>query len=385
MRVAIVALLVIALMPSAAQQAAPQQKAPQEAPAKKAEPAAEPAKPAAPPPEPSERRRYNYVYDLQDRAAPGNPATSERRSGTGAGAVVEREESIRDFHGRPVTAQRSQEKVLSQNESDRSSERTVQRYDPTGRPASRQLVRTERRRMPEGSTVTTETTYDHDLNGRMQFTERRTSTEHKSDAGGSSVVLVERPSIQGGGAQVVERIDRTETRRGEAVTETASSRKFRDANGRFEERERESGLVTRSGNQTTTETKQWQLGATGQMDFVSRSLSRKTQTEGGEVEDTEVYSTKIAGATPDLNRPQVPTLEQQSRREKKVGADGKVVETTSTRLRQVAEPSRLGGLVVEESIATPTAEGRTVQRSVSERDANGRVRLVSSSVEHEKK
>ena len=371
--------LFIALLPLAAQSPP----APQKKEGQPASQAKEPVKTA--PAEPEERRQSNYVYDVNGRPAPGNPSAHEQRRGTGSGSVVDREEYLRDPQGRPVTVRRSQERVLSQKDDERATERAIQRYDSSGRPTYKQLVRTERSKMPDGSTVSTEAWYEQDANGRMQFVERRTTTEKKTDAGGNAATAVERPGINGG-LQVVERIDRTETKRSDAVTEVVSSRKLLDGNGRFSERDRELSLVTKSGNTTTTETKQWQLGPTGQMDFVSRSVSRlKESPEGSQTEDIEVYSTKIAGTTPDLNRPQVPTLEQQVHREKKVQPDGKTVETTTARLRQVADPSRLGGLMVTEQVVTPTPEGKSIQTTVSERDANGKIVRVRSEVEEQKK
>jgi len=373
--------------PLPAPQAPPPQK---KGPAKAASPPApaapaEPAKPPAPLPEPADRRQSNYVYDLNSRPTPGNPSTREQRRGTGANEVVEREDTIRDFDGRQVPVRSSQERVLSEQEDDRTSERVVQRYDTAGRPTSKQLVRQERRKMPDGSIVSTETLHEQDVNGRMQFTERRTRTEKKSPTGSDTSIVLERPAMHGG-TQVVERTDKVETRRSDTVSDTVTYRKFLDGNGRFEEREREASTATKSGNVTTTDSRQWQRGPTGQMDFLSRSLSRLSESpDGSQVEDVEVYSTKIGGTTPDLNRSGTPTLEQQVRREKKVQPNGKTVETTTMRLRQVAEPDRLGGLMVEEHITTPTADGKTIQKTVSERDANGRIVVVQRTVEEEKK
>lgn len=381
MRLTILAFLAAFVVASMAQQpAAPPKTAPQ----KKAE---EPAKaaPKPPPGPPSERRQSNYIYDANGRPLPAEPAVREQHRQKGSQEVVERRESLQDFHGKPVTVRTSEERVVTQKEGERAGERVIQRYDPNGKPTRKALLKFERRKMPDGSTVSTEVLYEQDVNGRMQFVERRTTTEKETGSGMNGATLVERPSVDGR-TQVVERVDRTETKRGEAVIESVSSRKLLDANGRFAERERQTSVSTKSDNQTTTETKQWEAGPTGQMDFVSRSLSRVTAVAGGnEVEDTEVYATKIAGITPDLNRPQVPTLEQKVRREKKVQADGKIVETTSAQVRHVADPSRLGGLVVTEQVTTPTPDGRTIQRTVSERDPNGKMVRVRSEVEEEKK
>ncbi len=356
-----------------AQQNAPQQKA-------------QPKAPAAPvtPAEPREVRDSAYTYDVNGRPVLA-PSSQQERKGAGAGAVVDRQEVMRDSSGQPIAVRKSEERVLSEQEGDKTSERVIQRYDLTGRPTTKQVIKLEKRKMPDGSVVSTENFYEQDVNGRLQFAERRTSTEKKTDAGGGGTLVVERPSVNGG-VQVVERTNRTDTKRGDAVTESVTSKQMLDGNGRLTERERGSSVATKSGDATTTETSQWQLGGTGQMEFLSRTVSRISEKpDGSQVEDREVYSTRIAGTTPDLNHAQTPSLEEQVHRERKVRPDGKIVESTTARMRQVAEPTRLGGLMVTEQVTTPTADGKSIQRTVSERDANGRVVPVRREVEEEKK
>ncbi|MBI3697830.1 MAG: hypothetical protein HY238_23735 [Acidobacteria bacterium] len=349
-----------------------------EPPKPKPAPKAEPK--AAPKAEPSERRQSSYTYDLEGRPVAAPSASEQRR-----GSTVDRDDVRRDAEGRPVTVGRTEERLLRNQESEQSGERVIQRYDFSGKPVSKQVIKFERRKMPDGSVVLVENQYDQDTNGRMQFVERRTTTEKKTGAGGTMAQVVERPGVNGG-LQLAARTDRTETRLSDAVTEVVGSRQFPDANGRLVERDREASVITKSGNATSTETKQWQLGAMGQMEFVGRSVSRLAETpDGSQVEDVEVFATKIGGTTPDLNAPQVPTLEQQVHREKKVRPDGKIVETTSARLRQVADPSRLGGLSVTEKVVTPTRDGQTIETNVSERDYNGRMVKVRREVEEERK
>jgi hypothetical protein len=340
----------------------------------------QPAAPA-PPAEPRERKQSGYLYDGAGRQVPGGTGVrEERRDGT-----VERQETMRDAYGRPVTTRATQERVLSQQGENKTSERVIQRYDLDGRPTTKQVVRLETRREPDGRLVTTEVLQEQDLSGRMQLLERRTTTEAKTTAGGSGSVVVERPSFHGS-LQVVERIDRVDSKKSEAVTESVSTLRRIDANGRLEERQREASVTTKSGNVTTRESKQWEFQPTGKLEFVGRSVSNLTErSDGSQVEETEVYTTRIAGTTPDLNRPGVPTLEQKIQREKKVQPDGRVVETTKAQIRTVADPGRLGGLIVTEQVTTPTPQGQTVEITMTERDANGRMQLVQKSVEEQKK
>ncbi len=343
--------------------------------------AAQQPAPTPPPAEPRERKQQNYRYDGTSQPTPGNTGVHEvRKEG-----VVERQETLRDVNGRPVTTRATQERVVSVQGDNRVSERVVQRFDPGGRPNGKLVARIETSRAADGSLMTVETIYEQDLNGRMQLAERRTTTESKAPTGGTTSIVVERPSLEGP-VQVVERTDRVDTKRSDAVTESVSTLRRIDGNGRLEERQREAAVITKSGSVTNRETKQWEFQPTGKVEFVGRSVSNITdRPDGSQVEDTEVYATRIAGTTPDLNRPGIPTLEQKVRREKKVRPDGRVVETTSAQIRRVAEPDRLSGLIVTEQVTTPNPQGQTVEITLTERDANGRMQLVQKSVEEQKK
>jgi hypothetical protein len=366
-----------AQQPPAAQKAAP--KAPKEeqpAPAQQ-----QPPQPPPPPAPPRDRRQSGYLYDGTGRLVPGAVgAREQRRDG-----VVERQQTIQDVNGRPVTIRAEQERVIESRGADQVSERVIQRFDPGGRSTGKQVIRIETRRAPDGSLITTENIYESDLNGRLQFTERRTTTESKAPSGTTSSVVVEQPGFQGA-LRVVERTDRVETKKSESVTEAVSTVRQIDPNGRLEERRRESTVTSKVGNVTSQQSQQWEFQPTGKVELVGRRVSNLTERpDGSQVEDTEVYTTRIAGTTPDLNRPGVPTLEQKVRREKTVQPDGRIVESTRAQIRTVAEPSRLGGLVVTEQVTVPNPGGQTIQTTVSERDANGRIVPVQRTVEEQKK
>ena len=347
-------------------------KTPAKAPVKadvKADAKAAEKKAPTPPAEPKERIVNRYRYDLNGRPAM-DPSEASRR---GAGASTQ-EQTMRGADGRPVVAVEAQERSLGPT----TSERVIQHYDPSGKPTTKEVVRTERRPQLDGSTVTTETTYLTNLSGQLELNQRRTTSEKKTPTGAVAATVLERPSVNGG-VQVVQREDRVETKRGENVTEAVTSRRYADAAGRLQEQERERSVATKTGDATNTETELWRLGVAGvngQMDLTTRSVSRMTERpDGSQVEETKVYSSLIGGTTPDLNRGGAGqlTLEQESHREKKVQAGGKTVETKSSRLRTVAEPSRLNGLITEEHVTTPTQDGKSIQTTVSERDSNGRV------------
>jgi hypothetical protein len=122
------------------------------------------------------------------------------------------------------------------------------------------------------------------------------------------------------------------------------------------------------------------------MDFASETTSRLTQRpDGSQVEDSQVYSTKIGGTTPDLNNLNRPTLERETHREAVVQPGGKIVETSTSRVRDVVNPSQLTGMIKTEQVTTPTQQGKTIQTTLYERDANGKMVRTRSEVQEEKK
>ena len=343
-----------------------------------------PAEPAPPPAPPRAVQQSGYSYDVNGQPSAG-PVIEQRRREIGTRTEVDRTAMQPNINGGAVPAVTSEQRTVSQGPGNETSERVIQRYDPEGRPTTKQVVKIEKRTLPDGTVTSTESVYEQDVNHNLQFVEKRTATEKKTAAGGSSTVMVERPSINGS-MQVVERTDRTDTKRSETVTESVSSRRFADINGQLAERDREQSVATKQGAVTNTDTKQWQVGATGQMDFVSETTSRLTQKpDGSQVEDSQVYSTRIAGTTPDLNTPYKPTLESETHRETMVQPSGKIVETTTSRLRGVADPTSMTGLVKTEQVTTPTSEGKTIQTTLYERDANGKMVRTRSEVQEEKK
>jgi len=370
--------------PPSQQQSGTQQPAQPKA-SEKATPKVEaPPAPPTPPPPPREVRQSSYGYDVNGQPVAG-PAIEQRRKEIGGGTGVDAVQTQPNINGGVAPAVTSEQRTTSSAPGNEVSERVLQRYDPEGHPTTKQVVKSEKRTLPDGSVVVTEALYEQDANRNLQFVERRTSTEKHTTTGGSASAVVERPSLNGG-MQVVERTDRTDTKKSETVTESVSSRRFADINGQFTERERSQSVSTKQGDVTNTDTKQWQVGATGQMDFASETTSRLTQRpDGSQVEDSQVYSTKIGGTTPDLNNLNRPTLERETHREAVVQPGGKIVETSTSRVRDVVNPSQLTGMIKTEQVTTPTQQGKTIQTTLYERDANGKMVRTRSEVQEEKK
>src|SRR5258706_7901969 len=101
----------------------------------------------APPAEPKARTVNREVYDLNGRPVTGPGEASSR----GAGGSTQ-DQTLRGADGRPVVAAETQERSLRPT----TRERVIQRYDPSGKPTTKEVGRTERRPQPDGSTVAPE-------------------------------------------------------------------------------------------------------------------------------------------------------------------------------------------------------------------------------------
>lgn len=153
--------LAFALCLAAQQQPAKESdKAATEKPAEKAAP--------APPAEPRDYREVPYIYDINGNPVPA-PGSRQQRLGAGPNAPVHSEDLAVGTEGRAVVVRRGEEQVLSSEPDDRKTERVIQRYDTMGQPTRKQVIKSERKKMPDGTVQTIDVLYDQDVNGQLQF------------------------------------------------------------------------------------------------------------------------------------------------------------------------------------------------------------------------
>jgi hypothetical protein len=286
-----------------------------------------------------------------------------------------RAETARSINGRMVPIQSSEDRVLREDAQGKVVERIIQKYDANGNPGLPMKVRIEESKNSDGSSTVRAATYEADVNGNLQLIERST-TQVRPGATTESSTTVERATLNGS-LQTVEKATRVERTTGSGA-QVESTTYRRDVSGNFTPFAQESKQIVKSGPNESTDTAHYELDANGKLSLASRAVDRvKTNPDGSQVVDTDVYSKFAAGHTADGNTDQ-PRLQEQIHRERTPGPGGAVVETTSVRARLPNDPSRLGAYektsqVTYTSTDSSGREVKTTETTTGRRDPNGQI------------
>jgi hypothetical protein len=305
--------------------------------------------------------------------ASGNRVEGPRYTSVESPTGSQRVETAQSINGRMVPIQGTEERVLREDLQGKVVERVIRKYDANGNPGLPIKVRIEEKKNPDGSTTIQSTAYESDINGNMQLIERSTSQIRKN-GGTETSTTVERATLNGP-LQTVERNMTVERPTGSG-SQIESSVYRRDISGNFVPFAQEVKQITKSGSQETTDASRFEQGPDGKLTLASRSIDHvKTNPDGSQVTDTDVYSQFSAGRTVDLSSNQ-PRLQQQIRKERTPGPGGKIVETTSVRARLPNDQSNFGAYekVTQTTYTSTDASGREVKSTSStssRRDPNG--------------
>jgi hypothetical protein len=305
-----------------------------------------------------------------------------RRVESGSYSVTEappggkRTETRPSHNGRMIPVESTEDKVIRQDAQTKIVDRVIQKYDGDGRPTPPVKVRIEEKKNPDGSTTVQSTAYQGDVNGNMRLLERSTTETKKDAVTTTSTTTVEMPNINGT-LQPWERTQSVE-KRGVASSRVDSTTYRRDVNGSYSPVSQEVKQITKdAAGQETTDSTRYETIHTGKMEMTGRTVERvKTNPDGSRIAETDVYSRFSAGRAGDVNA-DAPRLQEQIRTERKPGAGGAVVETTSVRARVPNDPSRFGTYEqVSQVTYTSAADGKevkTTETTVGRRDPNGRI------------
>ncbi len=260
-------------------------------------------------------------------------------SAPGSSTRLERTQSL---NGRMAPLESFEEKVVSEGPGGRVIERLVRRFDPTGRPGGSEKVRIEESKNPDGSTNRRTTTWQGDLNGRFQLTERSTTVATKSGDAQRSETAVERATLNGS-IELTERRVAVESETKDRYTaEVTAYRKSQS--GSFAEAARET-TERRTAEGRTTETQtQYNATNTGRLEFVGQRVSRlDRRPDGSETEIVDVYGAAAPGRTV-AGSPVSPALREQQVIERIPGEAGSMTETFGVRRPALADSGQLGPL-----------------------------------------
>jgi hypothetical protein len=336
-----------------------------------------PAAPAAAEPKSTDVSGYTYGPDGQRQAA------TIQSSGSSNANSSQTTRTLKNAHGRSVPYLTESSNVLKSTPGDEAVEKRLHRYDTNGNPVSQQLVREEQRRLPDGSMQKTITTYESDINGRMNPVERVVQTEKKNGNVTRTVVTAERPDIN----RRFKTYERTESDRTQHSDEAGTVKTLRQADngmGRLIDVERSESVMARSGNAATTETKVWKRSVVNQerLELAERSVGKLVEKPDGSTSETvEVFATSSGGGATNLNNTGSFDLQERIHSETKIAPGGVKQETTTSQTRSVADPSRFGAKLVRRQSIRPTAHGETIETHSFEEGVNGAMRPIGTTVE----
>jgi hypothetical protein len=267
----------------------------------------------------------------------------------------DRTDRYQSINGRQVPVEQVTERVVSQDANGKVTERIVQKFDPTGRPASTERVMIEESTAPGGGSTVRETTYRNDMNGSMREAERKVTETRVSGSTTTANTVIDRPGISGTFETIEKRSAVTD---GPPDNQRTTESIYRaGVSGGFQEAVRTVKTASKANDTIKETTASFEPGINGQLQLSSRSDSTTTkQPDGTQTTQTDVFSRNVAGDVQD-NSAAMRVREQQIV-QRRTNPDGSVAETLSVRRPTPADPNRLGAPQrVSETVCTGKCQG----------------------------
>jgi len=334
------------------------------------------------PKQPSRVNSSGSSYGVGGGRAP-TPESVERQNSNGDSKTVT---SLRNLNGRRIPYLAEEEKVISKSAGQEVSERRTQRYDANGNPTQQELVRKEVRTMRDGTVQTTETLYIQNMNGRLEPSERRVTSEKEQGQTTTRTVTNESPSINGRFRPFSQERS-VEKHQGEDSAQIETVRYQPDSQGRLQPTAREQTTMSRSGSTSKTETQLFEkTGFSDRLDLTQRTVGTIVErADGSASEKIETYGFQTASGPSNVNANGRPRLQEVVQRETSVDAKGVMRERTTVQARSTTDPTRMDRPSVVERVSRPRPDGETVETQVYEQSLNGRLAPTQVVVEERKK
>jgi len=250
----------------------------------------------------------------------------------------ETSEIVQSINGRKVPLEKIEDRVVRDDSAGKVTERIVHRYDLTGNPLPVEKLVIEETKGSNGSSTIQTTKYAGDLNGQMQVKERSTTQIQDSSTSKTSETLVERPSLNG----AFEAVEKTQTTVAKQPNgyEEASLTYRRDPSGNLYPAVRRVTDHTQSGNQSSDNVAEYEVGATGELELHSQKVVNTHRgSNGSEEVDVDVFGKNVPGvANPDGN---MQLIEHQTIERRKTSS-GSTVQTVDVQRPTINDPTKLG-------------------------------------------
>jgi len=271
-----------------------------------------------------------------------------------------------------ITYLREESRVIEESPGRKETEQVIQRYDPDGRPVRRQVIREEERTLADGTIVRTSTVYEENASGGLEPVERRVVREKTEGNKTTTTRTVERPSINRGFEPRVREKSVT-VKQGEDFARTETTTMVAGGHGDMIQKGRSTTVMRKSGNQSTTETTAYEFDpVVNEMELAQRRVGRLVERpDGSATESVEVYGHSIDAGSNRVLSATGPVLMRAVQRDVSVAPDGRVVETSHTRTRSVADPSRMSKTSTAQRVAQMTEDGKHIETHVYEQGPSG--------------
>lgn len=256
-----------------------------------------------------------------------------------------------------VPLETHQERVLRQDASGSVVETIFKRTDPTGTSSSTERIVTETTNLPNGGAKVQSTTYQFDINGNDQVTQRSTTDTSVSGDTSTSNTVVERMTLNGTFQPVQKSESVTQGNDKKSTTTETIYRGSPDAG--FQEAARTVTLQSKSGGHTSTDTSEYYPGAeTGSLQLQERRVSNTTKAaDGTESTIVDVYGPSADGHAQAAGQP--PQLKQEQIITRAKAADGSTVETFAVREPNVTQANALGeARVISKTVCTGKCDAK---------------------------
>jgi len=245
--------------------------------------------------------------------------------------------------------------------------------DSNGQKTLLQLTDEETQDLAGGGAKTVRTTSNPDLNGGLQLVQREVrDTRQISPDTTESKTTVFVPGVNG--LSPAMQIQERQQRNGDTI-EFQKSTLLPDSAGKWQAGEIKRGTIKDDGKNRTSEERSSRQNSNGELEEVSRTVTKESKTVSGETRSTvETFSTDVPGAAPDGRM----HLVQRKTGTRSTGPNGKQTEQQQLDAVNPADPG--AGLQVsvrstEEQ--TTSASGTKATQTVQIRDPCGNMNVLS--------
>ncbi len=257
--------------------------------------------------------------------------------------------------------EQTDDKVVSENSSGRTIERTVKHFDPNGQLAGTDRVVIQEEKLSDGMRTRT-SVFRSDINGQQREIERKSVEEHRqgsAQAGSSNTqTQVERPGPSGS-FQVVEKVSQvSETSGGGTHSDSTVYRP--DGNGGFSAAVRDISETKKNGSQESTTSAHYEPRDSQQLQLVAQTVSTLTKrADGSSVAEISMYG-KTGGDGRAHDNEAAPHLREVQTVQEIPGPGGSITQIVTAQRPSMSDPNRLGPSTrISETVCTGVCKSGT--------------------------